>query len=115
MNFNKVIFRPIELLKLIGSWFPERAAKIYSVLSRVNQQSPLQQYSLLFVLRQSHVDLMAFQTIDNNVRMSQELDFRLILTYNNNDKSLIPTNAPRFSLSAIFLLGIFKLPFFMLH
>ena len=62
------------------------------------------------------MDLMAFQTIDNNVRMSQELDFRLILTYNNNnDKSLIPTNAPRFSLSAIFLLGIFKLPFFMLH
>ena len=62
------------------------------------------------------MDLMAFQTIDNNVRMSQELDFRLILTSNNNnDKSLIPTNAPRFSLSAIFLLGIFKLPFFMLH
>ena len=61
------------------------------------------------------MDLMAFQTIDNNVRMSQELDFRLILTYNNNDKSLIPTNAPRLSLSAIFLLGIFKLPFFMLH
>ena len=61
------------------------------------------------------MDLMAFQTIDNNVRMSQELDFRLILTYSNNDKSLIPTNAPRFSLSAIFLLGIFKLPFFMLH
>ena len=42
VNFNKVIFRPIELLKLIGSWFSERAAKIYSVLSRVNQQSPLQ-------------------------------------------------------------------------
>ena len=60
------------------------------------------------------MDLMAFQTIDNNVRMSQELDFRLILI-SNNDKSLIPTNAPRFSLSAIFLLGIFKLPFFMLH
>ena len=37
------------------------------------------------------MDLMAFQTIDNNVRMSQELDFRLILTSNNNnDKSLIP-------------------------
>ena len=42
VNFNRVIFRPIELFKLIGSWFPERAAKIYSVLSRVNQQSPLQ-------------------------------------------------------------------------
>ena len=56
---------------------------------------------------------MAFQTIDSNVRMSQELDFRLILTSNNNDKSVIPTNAPRFSVSAIFFLGIFKLPFFI--
>lgn len=56
---------------------------------------------------------MAFQTIDNNVRMSQELDFRLILTSNNNDKSVIPTNAPRFSVSAIFFLDIFKLPFFI--
>ena len=56
---------------------------------------------------------MAFQTIDNNVRMSQELDFRLILTSNNNDKSVIPTNAPRFSVSAIFFLGIFKLRFFI--
>ena len=61
------------------------------------------------------MDLMTFQTIDNNVWMSQDLDFRLILTSNNNDKSVIPTNAPRFSLSAIFLLGLFELPFFMLH
>ena len=52
------------------------------------------------------MNLMAFQTIANNVWMPQELDFRLILTSNNNDKSLIPTNAPRFSLSAIFLFGI---------
>ena len=34
------------------------------------------------------MNLMAFQTIDNNVRMSQELDFRLILTSNNNDNHL---------------------------
>jgi len=35
-NFTKVIFRPIERLKFIGSWFPEKSSKFYSVLSREN-------------------------------------------------------------------------------
>ena len=33
-EFTKVIFRSIKSLKLIGSWFPERPANFYSVLSR---------------------------------------------------------------------------------
>ena len=41
-------------------------------------------YPALFALRQSRVDLMRFQTIDKNVRTSQELDFRLITTSKNN-------------------------------
>ena len=36
MNFTKAIFRPIKRLKLIGIWFPERTANVYSVLSREN-------------------------------------------------------------------------------
>ena len=36
VNFFKLIFRPIECLKLIGSWLPERSANSYSVLSKEN-------------------------------------------------------------------------------
>ena len=43
------------------------------------QQSQLQ-YSALFALRQSHVNLMKFQTIDQNVT---GIGFRLITTSKN--------------------------------
>lgn len=36
VNFTKGIFRPIIRLKLMGSWFPDRSANMYSVLSREN-------------------------------------------------------------------------------
>ena len=65
------ILRPTKPLILAGSWFPERSAN--SAMSRENStvaRSPLQ-YSARFALRQSRVDLMTFQTIDQNVRMSQ--------------------------------------------
>ena len=54
LNFTKVIFRPIKRLKLIRSWFLERSANLYSVLSRENSTSPLQ---ISAALRQSRVDL----------------------------------------------------------
>ena len=61
-----VIFRPIWSLKLIGSWFPERSANLNSVLSRRNQTVAIT-ISALFAQRQSRVNLMTFQTIDNNL------------------------------------------------
>ena len=57
-------------------------------------------YSALFALRQSRVDLMRFQTIDKNVRTSQELDFRLFTTSKNNLSELhisLPTPLDSFS------------------
>ena len=39
----------------------------------------------LFALRWSRVDLMTFQTIDLNMRASQELDLRLIKTQSKNN------------------------------
>ena len=47
------------------------------------QQSPLQ-YSALFALGQSRMDLKISRTIDLNMRTSQELDFRLSTTSKNN-------------------------------
>ena len=56
MNFNKFIFRQVNRLKLIGSWFRERSANFKSVFSGENKGtfcsvgvSPLQ-YSALFAL-----------------------------------------------------------------
>ena len=46
------------------------------------------------------MDLMRFQTIDKNVRTSQELDFRLITTSKNNLSELhisLPTPLDSFS------------------
>ena len=57
-------------------------------------------YSALFALRQSRVDLMRFQTIDKNVRTSQELDFLLFTTSKNNLSELhisLPTPSDSFS------------------
>ena len=76
VNFTKFIFFYflIKRLKLIGSWFPERSAKFYLVLSGENKgtlcsldESPLQ-YSAMLALRQSRVYVMTFQAIDKNVR-----------------------------------------------
>ena len=57
-------------------------------------------YSALFALRQSRVDLMRFQTIDKNVRTSQELDFLLFTTSKHNLSELhisLPTPWDSFS------------------
>ena len=63
VNITKVIFRPIKRLILITSWFPKKSANFYSVLlGEIVKHSPLQ-YSALFALRQSRVDLITFQTI----------------------------------------------------
>ena len=79
VNFTKFIYFYflIKRLKLIGSWFPERFAKFYLVLSRENKGtlcsldvSPLQ-YSAMLALRQSRVYVMTFQAIDLNVRTPQ--------------------------------------------
>ena len=75
VNFTKVIFRPIERLKIIGSWFAERSANFYSMVSRKNNGSvsclgvlsPLQ-YSAFFTLRQ----------------LRKKLEFHLITTSKNN-------------------------------
>ena len=40
VNLTKVIFRPVKRLKLIGNWFREMSANVYSVLSEGIQQSP---------------------------------------------------------------------------
>ena len=79
MNLTKFIYFYflIKRLKLIGSWFPERSAKFYFVLSGENKEtlgsldvSPLQ-YSAMLALRQSRVYVMTFQAIDLNVRTPQ--------------------------------------------
>jgi len=79
VNFTKFIIFIflIKRLKLIGSWFPERFAKFYLVLSGENKGtlcsldvSPLQ-YSAMLALRQSRVYVMTFQAIDLNVRTPQ--------------------------------------------
>ena len=75
MNFTKVIFRPIKRLKLIRSFLSERSATFIQCYQEKIQQSPLQ-YSALFALRQSHMELMTFQTINKNMRTSQELDLK---------------------------------------
>ena len=64
------------------------------------QQLP-RQYSALSALTQSRLDLMAFQTIDDqNERTSQELDFRLITTSKNNCSEIfISWPTPQYSLS----------------
>ena len=45
VNVTKVTLRKIKCLKLIGSWFPERSANFYSVLSR--QHSTVKHYNTL--------------------------------------------------------------------
>lgn len=79
VNFTKFIYFYflIKRLKLKGSWFPERSAKFYLVLSGENKgtlcsldESPLQ-YSAMLALRQSRVYVMTFQAIDLNVRTPQ--------------------------------------------
>ena len=39
LNFTEHIFKPIKRLKFIGSWFPERSANFYSVLSRESDRT----------------------------------------------------------------------------
>ena len=41
-EFHLSFFRPIEQSRLIESWFPDRSAGFYAVLSRGISQSPLQ-------------------------------------------------------------------------
>ena len=82
----------LDQLKLIGSWFPKRFANFYSVLSRENKgtlcSGSLCVANTIFwivcfeaVMRGLQV---LFLTIDQQVRMPEELDFRLITTSKNS-------------------------------
>ena len=53
----------LKRLKLMGSWFPERSANFYSVLSREHSTVNIT-ILCIFALRQSGMDLMIFQTND---------------------------------------------------
>ena len=81
MKFTEVTFRPIRRLNYWEVCFAERSF-IQCCQERI-QQSPLQ-HSEFFALRQLRVDLMTFQTIDYNLRTSQELDCCLIKASKNN-------------------------------
>ena len=68
-----------EIPEILSKW----KAPFYSVLSRENSTVAIQ-YSALFALGQSRMDLKMSRTIDLNMRTSQELDFRLSTTSKNN-------------------------------
>ena len=59
--------KKIKSLKLIGSWFPKWPTNFYSVFSRENSTVTIT-ISALFALRQSHADLMMFQTMHKKCR-----------------------------------------------
>ena len=85
---HKSYFYTDQTLELIESWFLERFANFYSVLSRENSINS-RHYNILnlFASRQSCADLMTFETIktiDLSLQTSQKLDFRLTTISKNN-------------------------------
>lgn len=103
---HRSYFRLFKRSKLIVSWFPERSTHFPSnqcCRDRTGNGKlcsldvlPLQ-YSTTFALRQSHEDLITFQTIYLNVPVSQELYFRLIKTCNTITlvKFIYPDRGPK--------------------
>ena len=98
VNFTKFIFFYflIKRLKLKGSWFPERSAKFYLVLSGENKGtlcSPdvsLLQYSAMLALRQSRVYVMTFQAIELNVRTPQNKRLHTVSRPTPEDSLSVP-------------------------
>ena len=79
-------FQKNKTLEITGNLLSTEVRKLlFSVVRREQWDnmhlgfSPLQ-YSTLFALRQSRLDLITFKAIDYNVRMSQELDLCFITT-----------------------------------
>ena len=75
-------------MKLIGSWFLERSANFYSVLSRENSKVSI----AIFYIVCFETVMLGLDVISNNqfknVVTSQELDFRLITTSINNFREI---------------------------
>ena len=75
-------------MKLIGSWFLERSANFYSVLSRENSKVSIAIfYIVCFETVMRGLDVISNNQFKNVVR-SQELDFRLITTSINNFREI---------------------------
>ena len=74
VNFIKVIFRPIKRLSNVKLVSEEVRKLLFCVVKRDRLPLSPSQYSVCFALRQSRVDLMTFQTINQNLHTSQELD-----------------------------------------
>ena len=62
------------------SEYPDESHNFTNLIFMTSHLSTLFQYSVLFSLRQSRVELETFLTNDKNVRTSQKLDFLLITT-----------------------------------
>ena len=106
-EFTKVIFRPIKRLKVMESFFPDRWANFYSVMSRENLTVLITDF-LLWCSRTW--TWWRFKQL--HLRTSQELDFCWFTTSKNNSievPSHFPANAIRFPLCAITLLPKHKI------
>ena len=79
-SLAKVIFRLINPLKLIRSWFPNRSTNFYSVLLSKNSPVPITIFCIVCFEAVARV----LYDVSNNVRTPQELDFRLIATSKND-------------------------------
>ena len=96
-----LVFRAIKHLHIIWSWFPERSASFYSVLSRRNLTVVITIFCigcLQAITGELDDGLIMFQTIVKNLRTFQEIDFCLIANYETTLKKFKypgPTPQPR--------------------